>query len=338
MESTTPLDTLGPTRQDPRLDSAALSARTPLAGTHTTSQELAPAQVSAFSAQGTGTTIQPHSLAEEVGPPSSVVGSRDISRIASQTPHIHASIETSSLFSSHDSQEVITNTAGTTLVPDVVVARTSTSSFHTPTLSHFTQQSEHVAEQQEWFPREDSISMPDLSPYEADLELSPTVMASLSETVLVNLLSQTAIPLRDSSHILALRQRASPLPPSILQSVAPSPIELHSATVCATSKSFPYSTSLLGSSSKENHSSDSVSVKSDEGNASFVSDSTVLGDTDVEPPYEQHQIWLPKSTEALDAYSVHTDKTGPTDYCFFTGATSFQSMSTRSRTTHNPTA
>jgi len=116
METTTPLDTLGPTRQDPGLDSAALSARTPLAGTHTTFQELAPAQASAFSPQGTGTAIQPHSLAEEVGPPSSVVGSRDISQIASQTPYIHASIETSSLFSSHDSQEVITNTAGTTRV------------------------------------------------------------------------------------------------------------------------------------------------------------------------------------------------------------------------------
>jgi len=124
--------------------------------------------------------------------------------------------------------------------------------------------------------------MLDLSPYQADLELSPTVMASLSETVLTSLLSQTAIPLRDSSHILALRQRASPLPPSILQSVAPSPTEPHSAAVCATSESFLYSTSLLGSSSKENHSPDSASVKSDEGNVSFVSDSTALGNTDVE--------------------------------------------------------
>ena len=190
-------------------------------------------QASAVSLPSADITTQP---AEEVGPPSSVVDSRDISQIASQTQRIYASIETSSLFSPHDSQEVKqTYTAGTTLAPDVVVAQTSTPSFHTPTLSHITQQSEPVAEQQGWFLREDSISMPDLSPYQADLELSPT---SLSETVLASLLSQTAIPLRDSSHILVLRQRASPLPPSILQSVAPSPIEPHSATVCVTSESF----------------------------------------------------------------------------------------------------
>jgi len=35
-----------------------------------------------------------------------------------------------------------------------------------------------------------------------------------------------------------------------------------------------------------------------------VSDSTALGDTDVEPPHEQHQVWLPKSTETLDAQTV----------------------------------
>jgi len=70
-----------------------------------------------------------------------------------------------------------------------------------------------------------------------------------------------------------------------------------------------YSASLLGSSSKENHGYDSASIKSDEGNASFVSDSTALGDIDIEPMHEKHKIWLPISTKGLDAYSVHTEKT-----------------------------
>jgi len=117
METITPLDTVGPTRQDPGLDSAALSARLPLAGTPTTSQDLAPAQASAFSLQSTDIVTQPYTLAKKVGLPSSVVDSRDISLIASQTQHIHASIETSSLFSSHDSQEVKqTKQAGTTIL------------------------------------------------------------------------------------------------------------------------------------------------------------------------------------------------------------------------------
>jgi len=139
METTTPLDTLGPTRQDPGLDSAALSARTPSTDTYTPSQQLAPTQASAFNPQSTDITTQSHTLAEEVGPPSSVVDSRDISLIASQTQHVYASVETSSLFSSYGSWEVKTTyTASTTLAPDMVVARTSTSSFRTPTLSHIT--------------------------------------------------------------------------------------------------------------------------------------------------------------------------------------------------------
>jgi len=39
-----------------------------------------------------------------------------------------------------------------------------------------------------------------------------------------------------------------------------------------------------------------------------VSDSTALGDTDIEPQRTQ-KTWLPKPTDTLDAYSVHTDKT-----------------------------
>ena len=101
--------------------------------------------------------------------------------------------------------------------------------------------------------------MPDLSPHYEDLELSPSEMATLPETVLASLLSQAVIPSENIAHILATRQRASPLPPSILQSVALSPTELHPAAACATAEDFLYSTSLLGSSSKENHSSDSVS-------------------------------------------------------------------------------
>jgi len=302
VETTQQLDTVGPTRFDLGLDSAILTASTPPTGTHSTSQQLAPAQASAFiSAQS--------SLAGEFGPPSSVIASRDTSLVGNQPQQLHETIYSSSPSTQHDSQEVKQTTeAGITLAPDVVVARTSTSSFHTSVLSEDIQQSGPVAEQQEWFHRDDSISMPDLSPHYADLELSTSEMALLPETVLASLLSQAAIPPKDIAHILATRQRASPLPPSILQSVAPS-TEPHSAAVCATSEDFLHSTSLLGSSSKENHSSDSASTESDEGNASYVSDSTPLGDTDIEPLHAQHKVWLPKSTEALDAYSVHTDKT-----------------------------
>jgi len=46
--TTLQLDTRGPTRLDPGLDSAALSAGTSLTDTHVTIQQLAPAQASAF--------------------------------------------------------------------------------------------------------------------------------------------------------------------------------------------------------------------------------------------------------------------------------------------------
>jgi len=54
VETTQQLDIEGPTRLDPGLDSAALTASISSTGTHTTSQQLAPAQASAFiSAQST---------------------------------------------------------------------------------------------------------------------------------------------------------------------------------------------------------------------------------------------------------------------------------------------
>jgi len=231
------LDTEGPTRFDPDLDSAPSTASLPSTGIYPTTQQLAPVPASAFiSAQS--------SLAEEVGPPSSVSASRDYISTTNQTPPLYDTINSLLLLSQHDRKEVKQTTpAGITLAPDVVVARTCTSSFHTSSLTQGLQQSESVAEQQEWSARDDSISMPDLPPHYADLELSPSEMALLPETVLASLLSQAAIPSEDIAHILATRQRASPLPPSILQSVAPSPTEPHSAAACATSEDFLYSTS-----------------------------------------------------------------------------------------------
>jgi len=271
------LDIQGPTRPDPDLDSAP-------------------------------STVQP-SLAEEVGPPSTVSASRDDISTANETTQLYDTIDSLLLLSKHDRPEVkqTIQPHDITLPPNVVVARTCTSSFHTSSTQGL-QQSESVAEQQEWSLGDDSISMPDLSPHYADLELSPSEMATLPETVLASLLSQAAIPSEDIAHILATRQRASPLPLSISQSVAPLPTELHSAAACAIPEDFLYSTSLLGSSSKENHGSDAASTKTDEGNASFVSDSTALGDTDIEPLRTQ-KTWLPKSTETLDTYSAHTDQT-----------------------------
>jgi len=119
-------------------------------------------------------------------------------------------------------------------------------------------------------------------------------MASLPETVLASLLSQAAIPPQDIAYTLATRQRASPLPPNILQSVASSSIESHSVAVCTASEDLLQAASLLASLGEKNDSPNSVSTKSDEGNASYVSDSTPLGDTDIEPLRAQHQIWLPK--------------------------------------------
>jgi len=296
------LDIQGPTRPDPDLDSAPSTAGLFPIGTHLTTQQLAPAQASAY-------VSVPPSLAEEVGPPSTVSASRDYIFTTNETQQLYDTINSLLSLSQHDRQEVkqTTQKGDITLAPNVVVARTCTSSFHTSSTQDL-QQSESVAEQQEWSPGDDSIPMPDLSPHYADLELSPAEMATLPETVLASLLSQAAIPSEDIAHILATRQRASPLPPSTLQSVAPSPTEPHPGAACAISEDFLYSTSLLGSSSKENRSSDAASTKTDEGNASFVSDSTALGDTDIELLRTQ-KTWLPKSTETLDAHSVHTDKT-----------------------------
>jgi len=104
------LDTEGPTRLDPGLDSAALTARTFPTGTHTTTQQLAPAQVSAFiSAQS--------SLAEEVGPPSSVIASRDYISTTNRTQQLHDIIDPSLLLSQHDRKEVKQTRAGITLLP-----------------------------------------------------------------------------------------------------------------------------------------------------------------------------------------------------------------------------
>jgi len=54
---------------------------------------------------------------------------------------------------------------------------------------------------------------------------------------------------------------------------------MHSATACATFEDFLRSTSTLGSSDKANHSVESMSDHSDEGHATFVSDSPPVGDT-----------------------------------------------------------
>jgi len=119
--STSSLDIEGPTRFDPGLGSAAMSVGAPPADT--------------------------------VGPPSAVIAGRDASFIGNQTPQLYDTIDASSLSLAHDSQEVKhTTPAGTTLSPDVVVARPTAPSFHTSLTTYSTQQSESVAEQQEWFP------------------------------------------------------------------------------------------------------------------------------------------------------------------------------------------
>ena len=79
------LDIQGPTRPDPDLDSAPSTASPSFTGIHPTTQQLAPAQASAFiSAQS--------SLAEEVGPPSSVDASRDYISTTNQTPQLYDTI------------------------------------------------------------------------------------------------------------------------------------------------------------------------------------------------------------------------------------------------------
>jgi len=128
VETTQQLDTVGPTRLDPDLDSAALTARAPLTDTYTTSQQLMPAQASAFISAQSG-------LAEEIGPPSSVIASRDYSLTGNQPSQLHDTIYSSSISIQHDSQEVKQTTqAGITLAPDVVVARNTISCFHTSIL------------------------------------------------------------------------------------------------------------------------------------------------------------------------------------------------------------
>jgi len=93
------LDIQGPTRPDPDLDSAPSTASPSSMGTYSTTQQLAPAQASAFiSAQS--------SLAEEVGPPSTVSASRDYISTTNQTPQLYDTINSLLLLSQHDRQEV----------------------------------------------------------------------------------------------------------------------------------------------------------------------------------------------------------------------------------------
>ena len=93
------LDIQGPTMPDPDLDSAPSTASLPLTGTHLTTQQLAPAQASTFlSVQST--------LAEEVGPPSTVSASRDHIPTTNGTPQLYDTINSLLLLSQHDRQEV----------------------------------------------------------------------------------------------------------------------------------------------------------------------------------------------------------------------------------------
>jgi len=93
------LDAQGPTRPDPDLDSAPSTARPSSTGTPLTIQQLAPVQASAFiSAQS--------SLAEEVGPPSTVSASRDYIPTTNETPQLYDTINSLLLLSQHDRQEV----------------------------------------------------------------------------------------------------------------------------------------------------------------------------------------------------------------------------------------
>jgi len=93
------LDTQGPTRPDPDLDSAPSTASPSSTGIHLTTQHLAPARASAF------ISVQ-SSLAEEVGPPSTVSASRDYISTTNQTPQLYDTISSLLLLSRHDRQEV----------------------------------------------------------------------------------------------------------------------------------------------------------------------------------------------------------------------------------------
>jgi len=105
------LGTEGPTRPDPDLDSAPSTASLLSTGTHPTIQQPAPAQASAFiSAQS--------SLAEEVGPPSTVSASRDYISTTNETPQLYDTINSLLLLSQHDSKEVKQTTSDDiTMVP-----------------------------------------------------------------------------------------------------------------------------------------------------------------------------------------------------------------------------
>jgi len=93
------LDIQGPTRPDPDLDSAPSTASPSSTDTHLITQQLAPAQASAF------ISVQP-SLAEEVGPPSTVSASRDYISTTNETPPLYDTITSLLLLSQHDSKEV----------------------------------------------------------------------------------------------------------------------------------------------------------------------------------------------------------------------------------------
>jgi len=101
------LDIEGPTRLDPGLGSATLSAGMASTGTPSTTQQLAPAEASAV-------TLYQYPLTETVGPPSAVIASRDISLTGNQTTQFYGTIDTPSHSISHDSQEVKQQNTGTT--------------------------------------------------------------------------------------------------------------------------------------------------------------------------------------------------------------------------------
>jgi len=110
MLSNPQLDIRGPTRLDPGLGSATLSVGATPTGTHLATQQLAPAQPSAV-------ISYQFSPADTVGPPSTVMASRDTLPTGNQTPPLYDTIDTSSLSLVHDSKEVKhTQQAGTTHV------------------------------------------------------------------------------------------------------------------------------------------------------------------------------------------------------------------------------
>jgi len=93
------LDIQGPTRPDPDLDSAPSTASPSFTGTYSTILQLAPAQASAFISARS-------SLAEEVGPPSTVSASRAYISTTNVTSQLYDTINSLLLLSQHDRQEV----------------------------------------------------------------------------------------------------------------------------------------------------------------------------------------------------------------------------------------